>query len=203
VLNKSISELTTKERKMNKILIGVGITSAVVLFVLAGIAGYFWARTSNRTAAFQPYGMMGSRENTYPGRGVMMDNRNSGNYNQNNMMGGRGGMMGYRENDDREGPLHDKMVAAFAEKLGLPATDLEARLDKGETMYQVAESQGITSEKFVTMMTEVRGQVLDQAVKDGTLTQEQADWMKQRGVGMGRGFRDQGDCPCLDIGEDS
>lgn len=188
---------------MNKLFIGVGITGAVVLFVLAGAAGYFWGRTSNRMAAFQPYGMMGSRDNTFAGRGGMMNNRYNSNFINGNRMDGRGGMMGYRDNDDREGPLHDKMIAAFAEKLELSATDLEARLDKGETLYQVAASQGISSEQFTAMLTEVRGQVLDQAVKDGTITQEQADWMKQRGAGMGRGNRGLSDYPCFDTDEES
>jgi len=54
-------------------------------------------------------------------------------------------------------------------------------------------------------MTGARSQALDRAVKDGTLTQEQADWMKQRVAGNGcggRGMRGAGqrqfanpDCP--------
>jgi uncharacterized protein YidB (DUF937 family) len=110
--------------------------------------------------------------------------------------------MGGRAAGADEGILHDAMVAAFAEKLGIPAADLEARHDNGETMAQIASSKGISSADFITMMTEVRAQAVDQAVKDGTLTQEQADWMKQRGAGMGNGrgmgqFQHE-DCPYLD-----
>ena len=98
----------------------------------------------------------------------------------------------------------DEMVAAFASKLGISASDLETRLDKGETMAQVAYSKGLPAGQFAAMMTEARAQAVDQAVKDGKLTQQQADWMKQRGagttlatgtrasVGGGRGVRGNG-----------
>jgi hypothetical protein len=109
-----------------------------------------------------------------------------------------------------EGILHDYMIAAYAEKLNLPAADLEARLNNGETMAQIALSEGLTFEQFRTLMVEVRTQAINQAVADGTLTQEQADWMTTRGAGrmagsqMGnaRGMRGSGqgqnanpDCP--------
>ncbi|NMB55882.1 MAG: hypothetical protein GYA15_14400 [Leptolinea sp.] len=175
---------------MKKILIGVA--GALLLFALAGTAGYFWGRAT----VFQPFGRMSSRNDQYSNRSGMMGGRGG-------MMDGRGGMMGFREYDDRDGLLHEKMTAAFAEKLGLSATDLETRLDKGETMYQIAASKGISADQFSSMMQEVRDQVLEQAVKDGTLTREQADWMKQRGAFMGRGGFERRDCPCLDGTDES
>ena len=110
------------------------------------------------------------------------------------MMGGRGGPRGGGMNG-QDGLLHDEMTAAYAAKLGISATDLEARLDKGETMAQVAYSKGLTADQFTKLMTEARTQAVDQAVKDGKLTQQQADWMKQRGagtMGAGRGANGQG-----------
>ena len=45
-------------------------------------------------------------------------------------------------------------------------------------------------EQFQTLMADARSQAIDQAVQAGTLTQAQADWMKQRGAGqMGMGAR--------------
>jgi hypothetical protein len=79
--------------------------------------------------------------------------------------------------------------------------DLNARLAKGETMAQIAYSKGLTVDQFRTLMADVRSQAIDQAVKNGTLTEAQADWMKQRGGGMtgagmmggrGRGMRGTG-----------
>jgi len=113
------------------------------------------------------------------------------------MMGARGGMAG-------DGILHDAMIATYAEKLGISVDDLNARLAKGETMAQIAASKGLTADQFTTLMKDARNQAIDAAVKAGTLTQAQADWMKTRGgmmganngagrgAGMGRGMRGAG-----------
>jgi hypothetical protein len=99
-----------------------------------------------------------------------------------------------------EGILHDYMIAAYAEKLNIPVADLEARLNSGETMAQIALSEGLTFEQFRTLMVEVRTQAIEQALNDGVLTQAQADWMKTHGAGQmaggqmgnGRGMRGSG-----------
>ncbi len=98
--------------------------------------------------------------------------------------GGRGPMMG----DGQEGPLHTFMVTEFAKKLGLNVNDINTRLDAGETMYDIALSAGVTAEEFPAVMAEVRANALDAAVKANVITQEQADWMKQRGFGRGGGL---------------
>jgi hypothetical protein len=114
-------------------------------------------------------------------------------------MGGRGNGMG-----TQDGLLHDDMIAAYASKLGITVDELNTRLANGETMAEIATSKGLTFEEFTALRLEVRSLALDQAVKDGTLTQEQADWMKTRGAGIGNGmgFRGNGqgqfansDCP--------
>ena len=64
--------------------------------------------------------------------------------NGGGMMGGRG-MMG-ANGAAGEGILHDGMIAVFAEKLGISVDDLNARLNKGETMAQIASSKGLTAE---------------------------------------------------------
>ena len=125
-------------------------------------------------------------------------------------MGGRGsrGGMGAGNMGTGDGILHDYMIAAFAEELNIPVADLEARLEQGETMAQIAVSTGLTIDEFRTLMVDARSQAIDQAVADGTLTQEQADWMSQRGAGQmgkGRGMHSAGqgqfanpDCPYYD-----
>jgi hypothetical protein len=114
-----------------------------------------------------------------------------GGYGQG-MMGGRGAhsMMGQGGPvDGSYGPMHEYMVATFAEALNLTPAELQAYLDAGETMWQVAESQGITLETFRILMLEARADALQQAVEAGTITSEQADWMSQRMSRMGeRGF---------------
>ncbi len=83
-----------------------------------------------------------------------------------------------------EGILHDTLIAVFAQKLGLTVDELNTRLAKGESMAQIAASKGLTAEQFAALMTDARNQAIDQAVKDGKLTQAQADWMKTRGSAM-------------------
>jgi hypothetical protein len=105
------------------------------------------------------------------------------------MMGGRGHMFN-RQANDSEGVMHDEMVAAFAAKLGIPVADLEARLEKGETMAEIAVSLGYSLDDFRTLMLEARSQAIDQALAAGKLTEEQAEWMKERGSWMmGQGGR--------------
>jgi hypothetical protein len=101
-------------------------------------------------------------------------------------MGGRGSQngLGGANTNVGDGILHDYMIAAYAEALDIPVADLEARLDSGETMAQIAISTGLTLEQFRTLMVDVRTQAIDQALADGVLTQAQADWLKLHGAGQ-------------------
>ncbi|MFO7623794.1 MAG: hypothetical protein R6V73_05535 [Anaerolineales bacterium] len=109
------------------------------------------------------------------------------------MMGGRGGygMMGQgffqdRPTDGSYGPMHEYMVDAYANAFGISSEELNSRLAAGESMWQVAESFGISPENFSALRAEVRAGALQKAVEAGLITQEQATWMNQR---MGsRGF---------------
>jgi hypothetical protein len=109
------------------------------------------------------------------------------------MMGGRGGFGGMRGAwmGDEHGPYHELMVATFAEELGLTVTQIENRLESGETMWQIAEGEGLSADEFGEVMLLARQTMLDQAVENGTLTQEQADFMASRwgsrGYGLGNG----------------
>jgi hypothetical protein len=91
------------------------------------------------------------------------------------------------------GYLHDEMVTVYAEALGLSADELDARLDAGETLAQVAYSTGMTADEFRDMVVSLREKAINLALKNGTITQEQADWMLSRwngqnaGNGNGRG----------------
>jgi hypothetical protein len=128
------------------------------------------------------------------GRGAMMGGRGQAQTQSGTPQAYGRGMMGAQAGD---GWMHDDMVAAFAAKLGLSATDVEARLDKGETMWQIAESKGLTSEQYSAAMLDARNAAIDAAVKAGTFTQAQADAMKQNSQGMPmfqNGF-DPEDCP--------
>jgi hypothetical protein len=108
------------------------------------------------------------------------------------MMGGRGGYGGMRGawGSDEQGPYHDLMLEIFAEELGLTVDQIQSRLESGESMWLIAEAEGMSAEEFGEMMLRAREARLDRAVENGTLTQEQADLMGQS-RGFGQGF---GDC---------
>jgi hypothetical protein len=145
---------------MNKFVLSI-VMVAVVAIAL-GTAGFVYAQvpTPHAPVPGTGYGMGGGR-------------------------GARGGMMNQTAvASDTDGLLHDAMMAVYAQKLGVSVEDLNARLAKGETIAQIASSKGLTAEQFSTLMTDARSQAIAQAVKDGTLTQTQADWMNQRGGGQ-------------------
>jgi len=111
------------------------------------------------------------------------------------MMGGfRGGMMGggFRGGMMQNGggwmfQYRDQMHAAIAEALGISEADLEAKLADGQTMWQIAEEQGMSVEDLQETMQEAHNNALEQAVEDGVLTREQADWMQSH-MASGGGY---------------
>jgi len=114
------------------------------------------------------------------------------------------GMMGNRDDNQGEtgcpmgngeyGPLHDYMYNAFAQALGLTPEELETRRLAGDTLWDIAQEQGMTAEQFQESMTTARTNAINQAVADGVITQEQGDFMlrnmgriAENGVGPGYG----------------
>lgn len=88
---------------------------------------------------------------------------------------------------------HDQMITALASALGMSVDDLNKEFQSGKTLAQIAEEKGISADKLQEAMLKAQGDVMAQAVKDGKLTQAQADqmleWMKQNpGMGWGFGF---------------
>src|SRR5512141_625665 len=75
------------------------------------------------------------------------------------------------------GWMHDYVEQALAAKLGLTEKQVEDQLAAGKPMYQIALDNGIKQEDLATFMNEVHKDALAKAVKDGKITQQQADWM--------------------------
>lgn len=102
---------------------------------------------------------------------------------------GRRGMMANGQSfaGTGDGVLHDYMVAAFAEKLGVSVDVLNERLANGEHVVDIALEQGLTIDEFRSLMLDARTQAVEQALAEGVITQEQADWMKSHGGGMAGG----------------
>ncbi len=99
---------------------------------------------------------------------------------------GRGPMRGFAANGE-EGPLHEYMVKAMADALGISTSDFEAGRDSGKTSYQIALGLGISADKIPTVFSDARSKALDAAVANKAISQARADWMKSRGAGMGQG----------------
>lgn len=104
------------------------------------------------------------------------------------MMGGFGGAMVV---DQAE------MHAAIANALGISVEAFETAIDEGQTLVDIAEAQGVDLADVRAAMDEVHAAALQQAVEDGLITQEQADWMTQRHSErvLGQGFG-PGNGPC-------
>ncbi len=89
-----------------------------------------------------------------------------------------------------------------AEILGLTPNELFVELhDEGQTLSEVAEAQGIDTDTLQEAMnanrTEAMRERIQQAVEDGSISQEHADWLLEgldngftggmHGMGMGHG----------------
>ena len=113
--------------------------------------------------------------------------------------GRRSGNQVYQLSEAQDGLLHDAIITAFAETLGLSADEVNLRLADGETMSEIALSTGMTYDEFTILLNEIHEQVVDQAVMDGTLTQEQAKlyWSRETraagtfGLNDGRSMMEQ------------
>lgn len=103
---------------------------------------------------------------------------------------GRGRGMGF----DREGGMglfaidSDAIHAKLAELLGMKIDDFEAAHEAGETIYSLALEYGVDVEVLQAVMAEAHAEALAQAVADGVITQEQADWMLERQTMRYEGF---------------
>ncbi len=152
---------------MKKWIIAGSLVVALAVVAVFGWAGVAYAQ---------------SQQPPTPGQG----------YGYGMMGGGYGyGMMG----DAGYGPMQQYMVDAFAKALNLTPEQLQTRIDNGETPYQIAQSQGLSQEQIQQVIEDAHDQALDQAVKDGTLTQAQADWMDQHMESMWSGNYGASGCP--------
>lgn len=93
------------------------------------------------------------------------------------MGGGRGGY----------GPMRDYVEKALASKLGLTEAQVEQELTT-KPMYQVALDHGVQQADLAAFMADIHKTASAAAVKDGVITQAQADAMLQRMAQTGFNF---------------
>ena len=70
----------------------------------------------------------------------------------------------------------------LAEQLDMTVDELQAELKAGKTVAELAEEKGVDLD---AARVDAMKERIEQAVEDGTLSQEQADWMLQ---GLEQGF---------------
>jgi hypothetical protein len=185
---------------MNKKFIGIGVLSLVVLTL--GLAGFAYAQGQPSPDRDYPYGtdMMNGFDghdygrmgygygdflqdqtfppSEYPYGPDVMDGY--GGYSYGMMGDGYGmmgsGMMGW---NGEEGPMHEVMIDSLAQSLDLSPEEIEARHDAGETLLEIARAEGLSDAEIRGLMFSAHESVLENAVGEGWLTQEQADWMDE------------------------
>jgi hypothetical protein len=89
--------------------------------------------------------------------------------------------------------LRTAELNAVSGALGMSASDLQAQLRSGKTISDLEQQKGVSDTAVRTAAHDAAKQVLDPAVKNGTVTQTQEDAILQRissGPGLfGPGFR--------------
>ncbi len=115
------------------------------------------------------------------GPGGMWGSDNDG-YGRNGMMGG--GMMGGRGHFG--GGMMDgfSMLDIIAQELGLTVDEVQTELASGITIAQLAENHDVAVEDLIAAVSAAHQAQLNQAVADGWMTQEQADWMQEHMADM-------------------
>jgi len=194
--------------------IAIVVISIVALIAVAGVA--LGAVALFRSHSFSPVGMMVQARNGFALNERNNVERDGGYSGQGRMGGGNRGMMngfGFNENDENRrgnfagkagfepGLLHEKMITAMADKLGYTVDELNQQFADGKSLLDLAAAKNMTVAELIQMQSDVKTQVIDQALKDNLITQAQADFMKQNpglmgfGMGMhgfgfgGKGFR--------------
>ena len=66
---------------------------------------------------------------------------------------------------------------AVSKLLGLTPEQISAERQAGKTLSQIAKEKGITDQQLIDAIVAGRTEEIAQAVKDGRMTQAQADWM--------------------------
>lgn len=73
-----------------------------------------------------------------------------------------------------------RMIDIVAELTGLTVEEVQAARADGESIAGIAEANGVSSDDVVSAALDVRKEVLDAKVAEGTITQQQADAALER-----------------------
>ena len=82
----------------------------------------------------------------------------------------------------KNGPLakyHEIVDQALADALGISLAEIEAARDEGLTIFELAEANDVDLEELRAVLEVARGEMVEQALQDGVISQEQAEWLEQ------------------------
>lgn len=165
--------------------IKIASISTIVVLTLA-VLGVSLAFAQNPTPTSDPSSWWNNMGNMMRGSGMMgngggmMGGNGQSMQEMHNQITQSGGMGAMHEWMLQSGGMHETVWNAMAEQLGLTSDELTAETNSGKTLAQIAQEKGIsTKDLAVTMGTSMQAGLV-QAVKDGKLTQEQADLMLQQ-----------------------
>ncbi|MDI6874513.1 MAG: hypothetical protein QME84_09580 [Actinomycetota bacterium] len=78
----------------------------------------------------------------------------------------------------------DELLELASSELGMATRELEDRLEEGETIADLAEEKGVSTEKLVDKLASRISEIADRLVSEGTLTESQAEAVKSRAEAM-------------------
>jgi hypothetical protein len=83
--------------------------------------------------------------------------------------------------------LHTLMLTTLANELDLSPEELEAQLEAEGGMMAVLLAQGYSFEDARELLLEVHSEAIQEAVEQGLIDEDQADWLLERMQGFGVG----------------
>ena len=92
------------------------------------------------------------------------------------MMGGRG-MMGMHNSMMGTNGMHQQVWTAVAKELGLTYEELTTAVQNGQTVAQLAQAKGVSLDALKAAALDAMKTSFAELVKQGVMTQQQADWM--------------------------
>jgi hypothetical protein len=159
---------------MKKVLM---IAVTIVAVIALGNVVLASAQVSNQPGPQNgtcPLGYTCPMSGTHAYRGGMMGGRGMMSGNYTNTMPLRGALMGSLMGAHG---MHEQVMTAVAQKLGLTYAELNTALQNGQTVAQLAEAKGVSLDALKTTALAALKASFADLVKQGVVTQAQADAM--------------------------
>lgn len=101
---------------------------------------------------------------------------------------------GPRTNGGLLSEYSDILHEAIADALGITETAFEQAIEGGETPFSLAREYDVDFAQLHEVMIEARAEMIEQALADEVITEEQAEWLQSRPRGPRGGARTWGRC---------